>query len=384
MAVKSIHLAVKERKMKSKRSICRTGRKGISMLLLCSMLLAPQTVMAEETENQPGDVTPPTVTPSETPAAPTESPAVTEQPTATPVVTKEPQVTAKPKVKALKKVTGVALVRYSTHAVKVTWHKSKKAKYYRVYYAKTKKGTYHLAGTTKKTHFLVKHLKNKTKYSFYVKAAKEKKTSEGDSEVSAVKKITTKNYRRKIVFAGDSICQGVGYGQAFPRMHSSAKKKTVAYWGLNTVTFHTKRIFKGRTGLQKLIAEKPYRVYMMLGMNEIHYRKASLMIAEYKEMIKRIQSKSPGTDIVLCAVSPVTRAERARHKGMWQIPVFNKKLKKLAKKMGLHYLDYTGFLKDSGGYLKGVYAEGDGYHWKSPAYVKFGTVVGEYDRSLDQ
>ena len=69
---------------------------------------------------------------------------------------------------------------------------------------------------------------------------------------------------------------------------------------------------------------------------------------------------------------------------MWQIPVFNKKLKKLAKKMGLHYLDYTGFLKDSGGYLKGVYAEGDGYHWKSPAYVKFGTVVGKYDRSLDQ
>lgn len=92
--------------MKSKRSICRTGRKGISMLLLCSMLLAPQTVMAEETENQLGDVTPPTVTPSETPAAPTESPAVTEQPTATPVVTKEPQVTAKHKVKALKKLQG--------------------------------------------------------------------------------------------------------------------------------------------------------------------------------------------------------------------------------------------------------------------------------------
>lgn len=372
--------------MKTKRKIGQIGRRGLSMLLLCSMVSAPQMVMAEEAPVQPGDITPPAVTPSETPAASTETPNGTEKPapTISPEATKEPKASDKPKTGTLKKVTGVALVRYSTHGVKVSWNSHKKAKYYRVYYAKTAKGTYHLAGTTKKTHFLVKHLKNKTKYSFYVKAAKEKKVSEGDSKASAVKKITTKNYRRKIIFAGDSICQGVGYGGAFPKMHSSAKKKTVAYRGLNTITFHTKRIFGGRTGLQKVIAEQPYRVYMMLGMNEIHYRKSRLMIAEYKELIKRIQRESPGTDIVLCAVSPVTRAERVRHPGMWQIPVFNKKLKKLAKKMGLHYLDYTGFLKDSGGYLKGVYAEGDGYHWRSPAYVKFGTVVGEYDRSLDQ
>lgn len=356
--------------MKTKKEIRRTGKKAISLLLLCSMMLVPQTVMAEET-----------------PAAPTETPAATKKPNATPkpAVTAKPNATAKPKAKALKKVTGVKLVRYSTHEVKVTWHKHKRANYYRVYYAKSKKGSYRLAGTTKKTHFLVKHLKNKTKYSFYVKAAKKKKASVTDSKASAVRRITTKSYRRKIIFAGDSICEGIScYGRTYPKMNSSAKKMTVAYRGLNTVTFHTKRIFNGRTGLQKVIAEKPYRVYMMLGINEVHYRKSSLMIEEYKEMIKRIKRESPGTDIVLCAVSPVTRAERARHPGMRQIPVFNKALKKLAVKMGLHYLDYTGFLKDSGGYLKSTYAEGDGYHWKAPAYDKFGTIVGKYDRSLDQ
>ena len=99
--------------------------------------------------------------------------------------------------------------------------------------------------------------------------------------------------------------------------------------------------------------------------------------------LKELQA-DPNTDIVLCAVSPVTRAEKARHPGMKQIPIFNRRLKKLAKKMGLKYLDYTDFLKDSGGFLKAGYATGDGYHWKPPAYAKFGTVIGKYDKSLDQ
>lgn len=68
---------------------------------------------------------------------------------------------------------------------------------------------------------------------------------------------------------------------------------------------------------------------------------------------------------------------------MRQIPIFNKKLKKLAKKLGVRYFDYTAFLKDSGGYLKAQYASGDGYHWKPAAYVKFGTITGKFDKELD-
>lgn len=312
----------------------------------------------------------------------TETPAPSEKPKETQTPAPTPKPTAN--VKKWKAVTGVKLVRFSTKAVKVTWKKHSKAKYYGVYYAKEKNGKFHFAGMTKKTHFLVKKLKNKKTYYFYVQAYKNKKRSTSASLPSARKHIKMKTYKRKIVFAGDSICEGVGCGQAFPKMHSSAKKKVVAYRGLNTVTFHTKRVFNGRTGLQKLVAEKPYRVYMMLGMNEVHYRKVTQMIQEYKDMIEYIKQTSPKTDIVLCAVSPVTRAERARHSGMKMIPVFNKKLKKLAKKMHTHYFDYTAFLKDSGGYLKSQYSAGDGYHWKPAAYVKFGTVVGKYDKSLDQ
>lgn len=353
----------------------------IGVAVFACSIFAQNPIKAEsQPENAPEAVQPmESAVPQVTPEVSAEPPVVTPMPTPTPVMP-----TPTPHVEPLKKVTKVKTVRYSTTAVKVSWKKSKQAEYYHVYYKLGKTGKYTLAGTTQNDHFLVKKLKNKKTYSFYVTAGKTKKESASDSQPSVKKKMTMKKYQRKIVFAGDSICEGIAYEGGFPTMHLDAKKKVVAYRGLNTVTFHTKRIFKGRTGLQKLIAEKPYRVYMMLGMNEIHYRPVSQMISEYKDMIEAIQQADPNTDIVLCAVSPVTRAEKARHPGMRQIPVFNGRLKKLAKKMGLKYLDYTDFLKDSGGFLKAGYATGDGYHWKPPAYAKFGTVIGKYDKSLDQ
>lgn len=320
----------------------------------------------------------------------TDSPDVTEEPVSTPDPSATPQISSSPKPSAsptkapdqMKAVSGVRVVRYSTHSVKVTWKKHKKAKFYRVYYYK-KNGNARLAGITKGTQYIVKKLKNNTNYYFYVVAGKKKKVSDGDSNPSKKIHIKTKTYVHKTIFAGDSICQGIAYGQAFPQMHFKGKKKVIAYRGLNTVTFHTKRIFEGRTGLQKLISEKPYRVYMMLGINEIHYRSTGSMIAEYKEMIQAIRQGSPDTDIVLCAISPVTRAERARHPGYSQIPTFNQKLKKLAQKTGAVYFDYTAFLKDSSGYLKAGYAERDGYHWKASAYTVFGKVVNKFEKSLD-
>ena len=237
--------------------------------------------------------------------------------------------------------------------------------------------------STKNNVCLVKKLKNKKKYYFYITAGEKKQLSETDSNPSKVVSKKMKTYVRTTVFAGDSITEGLTYEGGFAHMPIGGKKRTIAYRGLNTVTFHTKRVFHGRTGLQKLIAAKPYRVYMMLGMNEIHYQKISNMLSEYRDMLEAIKQSCPDTDIIVCAISPVTRAEKARHPGFWQRPVFNRKLKKLAKKMSVTYLDYTDFLKDSKGYLKATYATGDGYHWKPPAYAKFGKILAKYDRQRD-
>ncbi len=352
----------------------------------------PATVAVSAAVENNTATTVPTEVPGSTPGStsssvPTAVPTSVPTASANPIESSEPTATPSGKVekpkKKLKKVKKIKARRYSTHQVKISWKKTKKAKYYRVYYSRKKNGKYRVAGVTKKGHYLVGKLKNHKKYYFYVQACKKKKPTETDSLPSKKTSMRMKTYVRKTIFAGDSICEGVSWW-TLPCLHIGGKKKVVAYKGLNTVTYHTKRIFGGKTGLQKVISEKPYRVYMMLGINEIHFRRWRDMIREYQGLVRAIKQASPQTDIVLCSVSPVTRGERARHKGFWQIPVFNRNLKKMAKRNNVKYTNYTAFLKDSQGYLKSCYATADGYHWKLPAYRKFAKIMQKYDLSLDR
>ena len=312
---------------------------------------------------------------------PSDAQAQTQIPTPTQMPIQTPVPVIKPAVKSVKNVEAR---RYSTTSFKITWNKVKKAKFYHVYIAKKRDGRYRLAGTTRNTWFRVKKRKKDKDYYVYVTAGLKKKVRDNDSKASEKKHFKTKEYTRKTIFAGDSITQEIALGDTIKRMKIGGKTKVVAAVGRNTITFHTKRVFSGgRTALSKVIAEKPYRVYMMLGINEIHYRPVKLMIAEYKDLIEAIHEGSPGTEIVVCAVSPVTKREKQRAPGYWQIPVFNKKLKKLANKMDCRYWDYTDFLKDSEGFLKTKYASADGYHWTRSVYAIFADKVHEYEKSID-
>lgn len=357
----------------AKKLVERLDSSTVKQSLQKKLKQIPQNRLAEEDPVQ-------TTTPnSESETMPSATPSLEPSPMVSPTPNPEPQI------KTLKKISGLKLIRYSANTVKVTWKKHKTAKYFQVYYAAKKEGIYRCAGVTKKEYFFVKHLKKGKTYYFYVKACENKKASQTDSEPSQIVYMKMKKYSRKTIFAGDSICQGIGYpGWAYPWMDIGGKKKVIAYRGLNTVTFHTKRIFHGKTGLQKLFSESPYRVYMMLGMNELPFRNISSIIAEYKSMVQVIRQMCPDTDIVICAVSPVTRIQWARYPGYKKIPLLNKRLKKMAKKAGVRYFDYTGFLKDSSGCLKTVYAARDGYHWKIPAYKQFAKEVVKYEKSIDK
>ena len=307
-------------------------------------------------------------------------PQNTLQPAQTPAAT--PTVKPATSTVPLKKVASIRLVRYSTKAVKVTWIKNKKARYYRVYYSKNKPSGYKCYGITKENHLLVDKLENNTDYYFYVQACSKKKKSSQDSKASRTVHIRTKTYSRKTIFAGDSITYGMGC--AFPAMHIGGIKKIVAARGLKTNTFYTQRIFHGQTGLQKLISEKPYRIYLMLGMNSILGTQQKDIIADFKHIIQSVQDACPKTSIVLCAIPPVSRAKKAFQPGFRKVPEVNRKMKKLAKQTGTDYFNYTGFLTDPEGYLKTKYSAGDGYHWNKAAYAKFSEKVEKYDKALDR
>lgn len=284
----------------------------------------------------------------------------------------------------LKKVTSVKLKECTDSSFQVSWKKSQGARYYRVYYAKKKSGNYHCAGITRKTELKVKKLESDTKYYVYVKACASKKGSELDSGSSKIVSARTKKKipeNRLTIFAGDSITTGLTAYGVLDQISIGGRKEVVADIGLNTTTFRTRRVFSGRSGMEQIIAHKPFRVYMMLGMNEIHYRSAVSVIAGYREIVKGIQAGSPDTDIVLLAVSPVTNYKRQVNRGFAQIPEFNRQLKALAESMGVGYHDYTSILKDASGWLNSRYAAGDGIHWTASAYRLFASHMTQYDKS---
>ena len=284
------------------------------------------------------------------------------------------------------KVSGVRLSRDSASSVKVSWNpgKNQQPKYYKVYYTDNAAGDYKLAGTTRDTLYRVSGLQVNRDYYFKVKACAAKKASGMDGALSDAVKIRTVPYNRTTIFAGDSITVGLRTYNILSGMSIQGNKGIVAEVGLNTTTFRTRRVFEGKTGVEAIIAAKPYRVYLMLGDNEIHYRSKEDTVAGYREILKRIQAGTPDTDIVVLAATPVTSAKVASQKGFAQIPAYNESLKALAKSMGVRYFDCTDFLKDSSGWLKTSYAAGDGIHWKVEAYREYARRLEAYDRSLEQ
>lgn len=352
----------------------------VTMLLISSRMAASPAdaitnpiqdtnIVEEEAEPRETSFPPDTVLPQNT-LQPTQAPA------ATPAV--KPKASAPP----IKKVTNIKLTRYSTKAVKITWMKNKEARYYRVYYSKNKPSGYKCYGITKESHLLVDKLENNTDYYFYVQACSKKKKSATDSKTFRTVHIKTKPYSRKTIFAGDSITYGMGC--ALSAMHIGGIKKIVAARGLETNTFYTQRIFNGQTGLQKVTSEKPYRIYLMLGMNSILGTRQKDIIADFKYIIQSVQDACPKTSIVLCAIPPVSRAKKAFQPGFRKVPRVNRKMKKPTKQTGTDYFNYTGFLTDPEGYLKTKYSADDGYHWNKAAYAKFAEKIEKFDKSLDR
>lgn len=305
-------------------------------------------------------------------------------PTLAPAVPTPLPTTAPPAKKSLPTVSGIQTIRYSTSSIKVMWKKTKNAASYKIYISTTKNGTYRFAGSTRKKHFRLKGLRNNTTYYIRIQACAGSRSRYGVSRLSDAVSMRTKTYRRTTVFAGDSITTGLTVYRTVNKIGIGGNKKVTAAIGLNTVTFRTRRVFGGKSGLGRVISYKPYRIYMMLGINELHFRRADLMITQYENLLRSIKRASPQTDIVLLAVSPVTKAERARRHGFRQIPSFNKKLKQLAGKTGCRYYDYTAFLKNSDGFLTAKYSAGDGYHWNTAGYNRFAQIITTYDKSLDE
>ena len=270
----------------------------------------------------------------------------------------------------------------SNTSLKLEWKKEKEAGYYRIYRASKKQGDYQEIAGTKNTCYTDKSCEKHKTYYYKIQACISKEDESRNSKLSKAMAGRTKNQPKSVVFAGDSITEGLKTYHQLEKIKTPGKKRVIAHRGLGTLSFQTNGVFGGKTAVDKIIDYQPDRLYLMLGMNEVSYRNQKDMLKNYAEILQQIQEESPKTEIVLVSVAPVTRNVTKTNKGFHNIAKWNRNVKKLAKEYQCYYMDCTNTLADSKGYLK--YNGGDGIHWNLKGYGAFVKQIIRFEKKINQ
>jgi lysophospholipase L1-like esterase len=159
---------------------------------------------------------------------------------------------------------------------------------------------------------------------------------------------------------------------------SGSGKKVIYKVGTSPYGF-----YNGST-MDELLDYKPDRMFIMLGMNSLvgspSGSQMDSSISSYKSIIKDCLKENPDMQVIVLPVSPTRPSATVKNSN---INTFNKKLKKMAKKLGVYYYDYTSCLKGSDGTLSSSYSAGDGIHLTPTAYRKFKEKLDDYGKTLD-
>ena len=106
-------------------------------------------------------------------------------------------------------------------------------------------------------------------------------------------------------------------------------------------------------------------VFLMIGVNDLNSgRNVDTMEVGYREILRQIKERAPAVRVHVESVLP-TRGASAKHNA--PIKEFNRRLERMAREFGYHYLDLHSLFTDDAGELKAAYTN-DGLHLTEPAY----------------
>lgn len=123
------------------------------------------------------------------------------------------------------------------------------------------------------------------------------------------------------------------------------------------------------------VEAKPKNLVMLMGVNDLQQGiPQEETLANIRKMIRRMKKESPGTNIILQALYPVSENRKSLYERFMigkrtnaMIREFNVKLAELAKEEEVLYVDLTEILADESGNLKEEYTV-DGLHPSTRGY----------------
>ena len=186
-------------------------------------------------------------------------------------------------------------------------------------------------------------------------------------------------YLKQIIFVGDSTTAHLRSRGVLP---DGTETKQVWCPSNNTLLLSSSitslKIVDPDTGEELTIAEaakrkKPAYMVLTIGLNGSNTFTENVYKGCYRKLLDAVKAASPDTKLILQSVFPVATNESA-----WTaltpkelnlcIDKINSWQKELAEEYNIRYLDTQSILRDSNGYLKQEYQNGDGIHLTAEGY----------------
>lgn len=176
------------------------------------------------------------------------------------------------------------------------------------------------------------------------------------------------NTKREIVFLGNSITDTAEWAELLG--NSRVKNR-----GISGDTS-----FGVLARLDEVTASQPAKIFLMIGINDLSRGiPDSLIIRNYRRIVRQIREASPRTTIYLQSVLPTNGSfpQFARHQGQADhIRILNNALRIIASQTGQRYVDLHPYLAGPDGQLDPRFTN-DGLHLNGAGYVQWVRVLHE-------
>lgn len=172
-----------------------------------------------------------------------------------------------------------------------------------------------------------------------------------------------------IIFLGNSITDGGNFEELF-------KREDVKNRGIRS------DIIPGvQKRLEQVVKGHPKKIFLLIGINDVSHGHSVDKLAErYETLVNEILQRSPETQLYLQSIMPINNDYGVYRnlKGKENTIVeFNKRIKEIAEKNDLEYIDLWPFLADKNGKLNKKYTN-DGLHLTGPGYRAWTNGIRSY------
>lgn len=162
-----------------------------------------------------------------------------------------------------------------------------------------------------------------------------------------------------IVFLGNSITDGGNFEELFKR--EDVKNRGIRSDAIPGVMKRLDQVTNGH----------PKKIFLLIGINDVSHGLSVDKLAErYENLVKEIRKRSPETKLYLQSLMPINN-DFGVYKGLkgkeTTVVQFNERIRAIAEKNGLTYVDLWPFLADSKGKLNKKFTN-DGLHLTGPGY----------------